>query len=102
MSSPENNLDPDELFAFLDEHDQYPVSGLSLASEARQEDAAPELVEFFQALPTVEDESAVVKHAVDPKESPLGQTLDLDARRRKAAPEPNGTLEIKDIVDQEP
>jgi hypothetical protein len=96
-------LDPKDLFAFLATHDRYPISGQSLANEARKADAAPELVEFFEAIPvTVENESEIVEHAMKPNELPYGRRLDLGSGSENApAPlsEDQTTLQIADIVE---
>ncbi|MDF2461641.1 MAG: hypothetical protein K0S68_1044 [Candidatus Saccharibacteria bacterium] len=102
---PENVLDPQDLFAFLAKHDEYPVSGLKLAEAARSEDAAPELAEFFEALPgTLESESEIVSHAVKPYEAPYNATLDVsggEPTEPYVAPD-DATLLIDDIVPEKP
>ena len=94
-----SRLNPEELFTFLEAHDSYPVSGQHLAAEARQEGTDPQLSEFFEALPgTLKDESQIVKHAIDPAEAPLGQTLDLGQNEPQPATNAEATLEIHDIT----
>ncbi len=94
------DINPNDLFAFLEGHDDYPVSGQHLADTARAEGAEPELVEFFDALPgTLANESEVVKHAVDPNESPMGRTLDFSNGTEETKPPTDVTLNLDEIVD---
>jgi hypothetical protein len=101
---PELVINPTELFNFLARHDQYPVSGLRLAELARQEDAAPELTDFFERLPgALESESQIVSLAVRPDVIP-DATLDLEGGKPtppEIAPE-DATLQISDIVPDDP
>lgn len=96
------SIDPQNLFKFLEEHDEYPASGQRLADEARETEAPADVVKFFEDIPvTLESESDVVEHAMKPDEPPYGTTLDMSSR----APEPaqdEATLEIADIVSDEP
>jgi hypothetical protein len=102
---PENVLEPTDLFAFLAKHDEYPVSGLKLAETARAEHAAPELAEFFEALPgTLSSESEIVSHAVKPYEAPYNATLDVSGGEPTdpyVSPE-EATLQIDDIAPGKP
>jgi hypothetical protein len=101
----ENVLDPQDLFAFLAKHDEYPVSGLRLAETARAEQTAPELVDFFEALPgTLSSEAEIVAHAVKPTEAPYNATLDVsggEPTEPYVSPD-DATLQIDDIVPDKP
>jgi hypothetical protein len=104
--SAEPELEPQELFAFLAEHDEYPASGQRLAEEARAANASPKVVEFFEEIPvTLKSESDVVEHALKPDEPPYGKTLDLgnssgEARPPELPPE-DTTLLLSDIKPDE-
>jgi hypothetical protein len=102
---PEPTLNPQDLFTFLEEHDDFPASGQRLAEEARERGSSPELVQFFEAIPgTLNTHAEVVKHAIKPTEPPYGQTLDLspDATPAEPFPAPDDlpTLEISDITQE--
>jgi hypothetical protein len=96
-AQPEPAINPQNLFSFLAEHDDYPVSGQRLAQEARQAQAGTDVVEFFEGIPvTLNNESEVVEHAVKPTEPPYGKTLDLTGRATETSPT-EATLELSDI-----
>jgi hypothetical protein len=105
QSRPDHIISPDELFAFLARHDDYPVSGLRLAQAAREEDATAELAEFFEALPgTLETESEIVAHAVKPTEAPFDAALEIPEGEPTPPyiPPQDATLQIDDIKPPEP
>ncbi|HVQ43995.1 MAG TPA: DUF2795 domain-containing protein [Candidatus Saccharimonadia bacterium] len=97
----EPKLNPKDLFAFLDGQDDYPVSGVKLAQNARKQHARPEIIAFFEALPiTFHDVSEIINHTVKPNELPLGPQLDL-AGRETPVDETNqdqATLQISNII----
>jgi len=101
--SDDPKLDPQDLFAFLANHDTYPVSGLALADQARAESASPELINFFEALPgMISSEADIVTHAMRPDESPLHETLDVSGGEPTPphVPEDQATLQIDDIAPE--
>jgi hypothetical protein len=104
MKQPDDpKLDPQELFAFLANHDTYPVSGLMLANEARSDGCSSDLVDFFEALPgMISSEADIVTHAMRPDEAPLHETLDVSGGDATPPyiPEDQATLQIDDITQE--
>jgi hypothetical protein len=98
---PDKLISPDELFAFLSRHDDYPVSGLRLAQAAREDEASPELAEFFEALPgTLNAETEIVAHAVKPTEAPFDAALAVPDGEPTPPfiPPQQATLQVDDIL----
>jgi hypothetical protein len=102
--NPPQKIDPSDLFAFLDRHEEYPTSGYWLAEKAKRDQEAPEMIEFLEAIPgQIEDQETIVKHAIKPQETPVDKVLDISGGEAQTPLGGDQELRIQeDVIEGQP